>query len=164
MTRLGTGPSLTSRERAIAGEPHRPAFGSRARRERNHSAIAAFGRMNRRPTRMCGISPRRSALRVDLSLRPSRRPMRRLIDTYSRSRGLVSRPKRFDGSRKRLAWSCPVRHPQRGPLCGRTPSGDGLHQYIYRAGGGTCLTLWDTVSNQGTEHDSICFRVGKSAL
>jgi hypothetical protein len=38
--------------------------------ERNYSAIAAFGRMKRRPTRMCGISPRRRALRVDLSLKP----------------------------------------------------------------------------------------------
>ena len=65
---------------------------------RNQSAIAAFGRMKRRPTRMCGISPRRSAARVDRSLKPmssassatelirARAPAAPVIQTLSRSR------------------------------------------------------------------------------
>jgi len=81
--------------------------------ERNQSAMAAFGRMNRRPTRMWGISPLRSALRVDLSLKP-RSSANAATDRYVLSPLLVTGP---DGTSRIL---CPIRHPQRRPLRGKS--------------------------------------------
>ncbi len=85
--------------------------------ERNHSAIATFGRMNRRPTRMWGISPRRSALRVDLSLKP-------ISEANAATEGYVLWLPLRAGSvwvaTASIASSCPFRRPQRCPPRGRS--------------------------------------------